>query len=208
MTKTTSCRSLASELDVKVSLHPAQASQRPCDGPVSSHTTCWLHDTTEQSMPSTGKVAPVERATAICNTFCTDSSVVLVPRHRREVSPLARRVMLPILRAQPISTPLQGGVRFFPPLYPHRHWLALQPSYLAWRSNTGLPRSARLTRMGEVLSVRRERWTSMTGYYRDPVPAPVPFGSSLSASWAWCSSRRLSRVHMCSPYHPSSPVSA
>jgi hypothetical protein len=38
-----------------VSLHPAQASQRPCDGPVSSHTTCWLHDTTEQSMPSWGR---------------------------------------------------------------------------------------------------------------------------------------------------------
>ena len=29
--------------------------------------------------------------------------------------------------------------------------------------------------MGEVLSLRRERWVSMTGYYRDPVPAPVPF---------------------------------
>jgi hypothetical protein len=34
------------------------------------------------------------------------------------------------------------------------------------------------------------------------------FGSSLSATWACCSSRRLSRVHVCSPYHPSSPVSA
>ena len=30
-----------------------------------------------------------------------------------------------------------------------------------------------------------------------------PFGSSLSASLACCLSRRLSRVHMCSPYHPS-----
>ena len=29
--------------------------------------------------------------------------------------------------------------------------------------------------MGEVLSLRRERWVSMTGYDRDPVPAPVPF---------------------------------
>jgi hypothetical protein len=29
--------------------------------------------------------------------------------------------------------------------------------------------------MGEVLSLRRERCVSMTGYYRDPVPAPVPF---------------------------------
>jgi hypothetical protein len=26
-----------------------------------------------------------------------------------------------------------------------------------------------------VLSLRRERCVSMTGYYRDPVPAPVPF---------------------------------
>src|SRR5262245_57059395 len=48
-------RLLASELDVKVSLHPAQASQRPCDGPVSSVITCWLHDTIEKSMPSRGR---------------------------------------------------------------------------------------------------------------------------------------------------------
>src|SRR6266705_2940062 len=48
-------RSLLSELDVKVSLHPAQASQRPCEGPVSSDTTCWLHDTAEKSMPSRGR---------------------------------------------------------------------------------------------------------------------------------------------------------
>jgi hypothetical protein len=55
MTETTSCRSLASELDVKVSLHPAQASRRPCDGPVSSDTTCWLHDTAPKSMPLRGR---------------------------------------------------------------------------------------------------------------------------------------------------------
>src|SRR5262249_33198975 len=94
MTETTSCRSLPAELDVKVSLHPAQASQRPCDGPVSSDTTCWLHDTTKKSMPSRGREHQWNQATAICNTFCIDSSLVLVPRHRREVSPLARRVRL------------------------------------------------------------------------------------------------------------------
>src|SRR2546428_1067464 len=48
-------RPLASEPDVKVSLHPAQASQRPCKGPVSSHTTCWLHDTRQKSMPLWGR---------------------------------------------------------------------------------------------------------------------------------------------------------
>jgi len=167
-----------------VSLHPAQASQRPCEGPVSMKKTCWLHDTRRKSMPLRGREHQWHEATVICNTFSTDSSVVLVPRHRREVCPLARRVMLPTLRAQPVSTPLQGGLRFFPPLYPHCHRLALRPPSLTWRSNTGLPRSARLTRMGEVLSIRRKRCMSMTGDGRTSVPATVPFGSSLSASLA------------------------
>ena len=137
-------RLLASELDVKVSLHPAQASQRPYERPVSSLTTCWLHDTTERSMPSRGREHQWHKATAICNTFCIDSSLVLVPRHRREVSSLAHRVM-----SQPVSVPLQDGVRFFPPPYPHRPGLALRPSYLLCRrSDTGFPRSTRLTGAG------------------------------------------------------------
>ena len=41
-----------------VSLHPAQASQRPCDGPVSSHRTCWLHDPTHTSIPLSSTGAP------------------------------------------------------------------------------------------------------------------------------------------------------
>jgi hypothetical protein len=48
-------RPLPSEPDVKVSLHPAQASQRPCEGPVSMRKTCWLHDTGRQSIPLRGK---------------------------------------------------------------------------------------------------------------------------------------------------------
>src|SRR5215475_2439899 len=50
--------------------------------------------------------------------------------HRREVSPLARRVMW-----QPVSVPLQGGLRFFPPPYPHRRWLVLRLFYLSRRSD-------------------------------------------------------------------------
>src|SRR5262252_10959013 len=108
-------------------------------------------------MPLRGREHQWNTSTDICNTFCTNSSMVFVPRHRREVGSLARRVML-----QPVSLPLQEGLRFFPPPYPHRHWLALRLPYLPFgRSGTGLPRSARLTRMGEVLSVRRERWVSM-----------------------------------------------
>ena len=113
--------------------------------------------------------------------------------------------MLPKPRAQPVSTPLQGGLRFFPPLYPHCHWLTLRPPYLSCRNTTGLPRSARLTRTGEVLSVRRERWLSMTSIIKTLYPLRS-LCASLSASLACRSSRRLSRVHMCSPYHPSSPV--
>src|SRR5262249_13402440 len=45
--------------------------------------------------------------------------------------------------------PLQGGIRFLSPPYPHHHRVALRLSYLPFgRSDTGLPRSARLTSMG------------------------------------------------------------
>src|SRR5215471_20031320 len=64
-----------------VSLHSAQASRRPCEGPVSSDTTCWLHDTERWSIPLRGRYHQWNQATVICNTFCTDSTVVLVPRH-------------------------------------------------------------------------------------------------------------------------------
>jgi hypothetical protein len=55
----------------------------------------------------------VERATVICNTFCIDSSLVLVPRHRREVCPLARRVILPRSGATRIH-PTTGWRSLFP----------------------------------------------------------------------------------------------
>ena len=126
-------------------------------------------------MPLRGREHQWHEATDICHTFCSDSSVVLVPRHRREVCPLARRVMLPKPRAQPISTPLQGGIRFFPPPYPHHRRLVLRLSSLPFgRNETGLPRSTRLTVTGEVLSMRRERYVSMTGERPDPGPATVP----------------------------------
>src|SRR5712691_4674172 len=96
------------------------------------------------------ETAPAEYAAVICLAPLIGSSSALVHPHRREVCPLARRVML-----QPVSVPLQGGLRFFPPPYPRRRWLVLRLFYLSRRSDTGLPRSARLTRTGEVLSVRR-----------------------------------------------------
>src|SRR5713226_6422356 len=46
-------------------------------------------------MPFRGREHQWRKATDMCNTLCTDSSVVFVPRHQREVCPLARRIMLP-----------------------------------------------------------------------------------------------------------------
>ena len=72
--------------------------------------------------------------------------------------------------------PITGWPSLFPTPLPAPPSVGLAASLpVLRRSNTGLPRSARLTRMGEVLSVRRERWVSMTEYYQDSVPAPVPF---------------------------------
>jgi hypothetical protein len=69
----------------------------------------------------------VERASAICNTFCTDSSVVLVPRHRREVCPLARRVMLPRSGATRIH-PITGWPALFPTPLPALPLVGLRAS--------------------------------------------------------------------------------
>src|SRR5439155_3697991 len=95
------------------------------------------------------ETAPVEGSTVICIAPFVGSSRSLVHPHRREVSSLSRRVM-----SQPVSLPLQDGFGFFPPPYPHHCWAAIQLSYLLCRrSDTGLPRSTRLTATGEVLSI-------------------------------------------------------
>ena len=185
-------RPLLSEPDVKVSLHPAQASQRPCEGPVSMRRTCWLHDTEQQSIPLRGREHQCNKATVICHTFFVDSSVVLVPRHRREVCPLSRRVMF-----QPVSVPLQDGIRFFPPPYPHHRWSALRlPYFSCEKSDTGLPRFVCVpARVRSDLSAGGA--SSATGDACAPVPDHVPFGPSVIASSACLTSRRLSVIHMC-----------
>jgi hypothetical protein len=81
--------------------------------------TCWLPATRRKSMPLRGREHQWPQATALCHPFSLDADGVLVPRHRREGRPLARRVMVP-----PVSVPSQDGLRFFPPPYPHRHWSA------------------------------------------------------------------------------------
>src|SRR5215471_4844559 len=67
------------------------------------------------------ETAPAEDSAVIGIAPLIGSSSALVHPHRREVSSLSRRVI-----SQPVSVPLQDGVRFFPPPYPHHHWLALR----------------------------------------------------------------------------------
>jgi hypothetical protein len=79
----------------------------------------------------------------ICITACAGWLTVHARRHQREVCPLLRGVML-----QPLSAPLQNGIRFLPPplpAAPSAHLAVRFPSsplaYGAGRT-TGLPRSA------------------------------------------------------------------
>ena len=62
--------------------------------------------------------------------------------------------------------------------------------------------------MGEVLSVRRWCLLSMTGYGGDPVPTPLPFWLKPVGTFGLFIFTTLPRVHMCSPYHASDPISA
>ena len=73
------------------------------------------------------QTAPAEDSAVICIAPLIGSSSFLVNPHRREVSSLSRRVML-----QPVSVPLQGGLRFFPTPIPASPWVdltAFLPSY-------------------------------------------------------------------------------
>src|SRR5919198_4144924 len=96
------------------------------------------------------EVAPVDCSTIIRLASCIGFSRSLVHPHRREVSSLSGRVML-----QPVSLPLQEGLRFVPPPYPHRHQLGLPPPYPVTRERYGLTTFHKIDRTGEVLSIRR-----------------------------------------------------
>jgi hypothetical protein len=87
-----------------------------------------------------------------------------------------------VAHAQPLSAPLQSGVRFFPPLLPAAASRSLARP-LPTGTATGLPRSAGVPRW-----VRPRLFaggsTAASGKFGVPEPGHVPFGPSLSASLA------------------------
>jgi hypothetical protein len=92
-------------------------------------------------MPPEGRVAPQGKS------FSSRVSVSrLATKDQLEVCPLSRGMMF-----QPLSGPLQPGIRFFQPPIPAQPtaFLAVRlPEPTALGSHTGLPRSLRVTRLG------------------------------------------------------------
>jgi len=70
------------------SLHPAQASQRPCEGPVSIRKTCWLHDTSHASIPLRGS----STSGASPPTFATPSLSILTAFSCRDTAGKSARL--------------------------------------------------------------------------------------------------------------------
>jgi hypothetical protein len=109
-----------------VSLHPAQASQRPCEGSVSHHTTRWLHDTTEKSMPSQEREHQWNEP--VLPTSPRESRFSLAYSHPDERHPMTWRQSC---RSKPLCTrntnltnwpgSLRTGVRRGPTPPSHRH---------------------------------------------------------------------------------------
>jgi hypothetical protein len=67
-------------------------------------------------------------------------------KHQREVSMLSHSVMWFLMPTQPISAPLQSGLRFLSPLIPASSSLRLAASLPLAGSDTGLPCSVEVTR--------------------------------------------------------------
>jgi len=120
-------------------------------------------------------------------------------KHRMEVSPLSREMML--LMRNPYPSHYRMAFAFSIFLYPPACRLALRLTFPKgdwWAYHVpyvyhGRVRS-RLSAGGA---------TSAAGELEAPTLGHLPFGSSLSASLACHTSRRLSAIHLCWPYHPT-----
>jgi hypothetical protein len=118
-------------------------------------------------------------------------------KDRMEVCPLSRGVMLDValIAPQPLSAPLQDDFRFFHHPLP----AALSASLAArfpWGKTTGLPSSVTAPTAWFRSRLFAGGASSAIGEMGTPIPDPLPFGSSLSASLACSRLRRLSAVQL------------
>jgi len=125
----------------------------------------------------------------ICDAPCAGWLTVHARRHQREVCPLSRGVM-----SQPLSAPLQVGIRFLPPPLP-----ATPSAHLATRFPKG--RAAGLPRcVAETAWVRSRLYaggsTSAPAEFEASGPGHLPFGPSLSAPLACSCVTTLAALHL------------
>jgi hypothetical protein len=123
--------------------HRAQASRKAIAGPADVNHI-------DFTILICGQLAFAEERTsltaaAICFLSYVGLSDSLVTRHQMEVCPLSREVMSPRrCCAQPLSAPLQSGIRFFHPPIPAIPWTRLAArlpsgrSLLRMKGNYGL----------------------------------------------------------------------
>jgi hypothetical protein len=213
-------RPLLSEPDVKVSLHPAQASQRPCEGPVSSSPTCWLHDTRRSLVPDS---APRGRRVQLTRSLGVTGKVAPVEPSHRHVQHLLHQFSrgsraetpqgsLPACASGDVASatgatrirPITGRRSLFPTPIPAPPLAGLTASLPSQKERYGLTTFPKVDTDGGGALYSPVAWPVHDREADNPCTLlRCPFGSSLSASLACCLSRRLSSVHICSPYHPS-----
>jgi hypothetical protein len=112
----------------------------------------------------------------------------LVTSDQAQVCSLSCGVMLPCRlahsrcgQAQPLSAPLQGGLRFLRPPLPTAPPTRLAARFPSGRT-TGLPRSVPVPAWVRFC-LSAGGATSAMGELGAPIPDPLPFGPSVSASW-------------------------
>src|SRR5262249_38439619 len=119
----------------------------------------------------------------------------LVTEHPREVSPLSRRGDLVRGRTHPLSDPLQIGLRFLP----HPSSAAPSASFAVSLPLRGGQRGYfvhLLDPSGVRSCLSAGGAPSAPGELVAPGPDHVPFGPSLTASWAGPYLRPLSALHL------------
>ena len=152
---------------------------------------CW-----DQGRASWG-TAPGWLEPVICNDSLAEGPEEIVGETRGK-SPRLRAGAMLSERAQPLSTRLQGGVRFLLrplPAVPTACLAARFPGPGS-RETTGLPRFAgeKTTRLG-VLYPPAALYSEVEER-RAPTPAAAPFGPGLSASWAFSSNDGTTRIRV------------
>ncbi len=141
--------------------------------------------------------------TNFCNFFVIQHQMEVALKSQRR--PLSRGVMsrLPWLRLNSYSLHYRTTFAFSIIPYSQPRQFTLRFAFPVFRGGYELTTFRLHTIRWVRCCLSAGGTTSVSGKKKVPEPAHLPFGSSLSAPLACQLSRRLSTVHICSPYHLS-----